>query len=425
MVVAFGIPGNFFRIISISCLTAIINTSDITNDCRFDRDLGVCGRVFVRSKSGAIQQKLVKIDRAILRVSNLAIHLQSAEERKGFSPNKEDHLSPILATAATRSLSQTEGSNDSAEEKEGKKNDEEGKEGTTKDGWTEYQEPLLISLLASELQLNITDIVDFELSLFDIQKAALGGVHSEFVHSGRLDNLASCFLAVQALVECVDNVELLAGDEDINMVVLYDHEEVGSSSAVGAAGPILGEAVDRISAALSKDGNVSADERDATIHRSFVLSSDQAHALHPNYASKHEKSHQPQMNGGMVIKRNANQRYATNGVTALIMREIARRASLPPVQEFIVRQDCGCGSTIGPLISTATGIRAIDMGCPQLSMHSIRETMGTCDCKTFLFVLFCLCRLFLIFLHIIVTSGLKLFKSFFQYFREVDESIDQ
>jgi len=231
MVVAFGIPGNFFRIISISCLTAIINTSDITNDCRFDRDLGVCGRVFVRSKSGAIQQKLVKIDRAILRVSNLAIHLQSAEERKGFSPNKEDHLSPILATAATRSLSQTEGSNDSAEEKEGKKNDEEGKEGTTKDGWTEYQEPLLISLLASELQLNITDIVDFELSLFDIQKAALGGVHSEFVHSGRLDNLASCFLAVQALVECVDNVELLAGDEDINMVVLYDHEEVGSSSA--------------------------------------------------------------------------------------------------------------------------------------------------------------------------------------------------
>jgi aspartyl aminopeptidase len=88
------------------------------------------------------------------------------------------------------------------------------------------------------------------------------------------------------------------------------------------------------------------------------------------------------MNGGMVIKRNANQRYATNGVTGVVMREIAKRASLPPVQEFIVRQDCGCGSTIGPLISSATGIRAIDMGCPQLSMHSIRETMGVCDCKS-------------------------------------------
>ena len=111
------------------------------------------------------------------------------------------------------------------------------------------------------------------------------------------------------------------------------------------------------------------------------LSTLAAHALHPNYSSKHEKNHQPQMNAGMVIKRNANQRYATNGVTGVLIREVARRASLPPVQEFIVRQDCGCGSTIGPLLSTATGIRAIDMGCPQLSMHSIRETMGVCDCK--------------------------------------------
>lgn len=133
----------------------------------------------MRSKSGGIQQKFVKIDRAILRVSNLAIHLQSADERKnGFSPNKEDHLSPILATAATKCLSQTKGLNDSAEGEDETTNDEEGKQETTNDGWTEYQEPLLMSLLASELQLNYTDIVDFELSLFDIQKAALGGVHS-------------------------------------------------------------------------------------------------------------------------------------------------------------------------------------------------------------------------------------------------------
>ena len=146
----------------------------------------------------------------------------------------------------------------------------------------------------------------------------------------------------------------------------------------------MGEAVKRISSALHSDDASAGSEMDmyeATIRKSFVLSSDQAHALHPNYASKHEKNHQPQMNGGMVIKRNANQRYATNAVTGMIIREIARRAKLKPVQEFIVRQDCGCGSTIGPLISTATGIRSIDMGCPQLSMHSIRETMGVCDCK--------------------------------------------
>jgi len=154
-------------------------------------------------------------------------------------------------------------------------------------------------------------------------------------------------------------------------------DAIGNS--VGAASPIMSDAVRRISAALndSSDEDVQAE----SIRKSFVLSVDQAHAIHPNYASKHEASHQPKMNEGMVIKRNANQRYATTTVTGLLMREVAKRGGLPPVQEFIVRQDCGCGSTIGPLISTATGIRAIDMGCPQLSMHSIRETMGVCDCK--------------------------------------------
>ena len=109
------------------------------------------------------------------------------------------------------------------------------------------------------------------------------------------------------------------------------------------------------------------------------------------------------MNSGMVIKRNANQRYATTGVTGLIVRELARRADLPPVQEFVVRNDCGCGSTIGPIISTATGMRAIDMGCPQLSMHSIRETMGVKD----------------------FTHGLALFRAFFDDFSEVDDSIEE
>lgn len=131
-----------------------------------------------------------------------------------------------------------------------------------------------------------------------------------------------------------------------------------------------------ISGALGAENEIQE-----AMKKSFVISSDQAHALHPNYLSKHEKSHQPQMNAGMVIKRNANQRYATNGATAVVMREIVRRASLPPLQEFIVRQDCGCGSTIGPLISASTGIRTIDVGCPQLSMHSIREQMGISDRK--------------------------------------------
>ena len=159
------------------------------------------------------------------------------------------------------------------------------------------------------------------------------------------------------------------------MTLTYDHEEIGSNSNVGAASPILKEAVKRISAVLNSKDNKNSielfDLYEATVRKSFVLSSNRAHAVHPNYASKHEKMHQPQMNSGMVIKRNGNQKYATTGPTGIIMREIARRSNLPPLQEFIVRQDCGCGSTIGPIISSSTGIRAIDVGCPSLSMHSL------------------------------------------------------
>jgi hypothetical protein len=145
-------------------------------------------------------------------------------------------------------------------------------------------------------------------------------------------------------------------------------------------------------------------------------------------SAKHEKAHAPKMNDGMVIKRNSNQRYATTGVTGLIIREIARKAGLGPVQEFVVRNDCGCGSTIGPVISANTGIRAIDMGCPQLSMHSIRESMGTSDCKCYyhyflirLSVFIMLCALSF---HIHpVTNGVNMFVAFFKHFREVDSSI--
>lgn len=355
----------------------------------------------MRKEDGGIEQRLVKVDRSILRISNLAIHLQTAKEREAFAFNKEDHLSPILAMEAKKAL-------------DGK--DEKKKDESTSDGWTEYQEPALLTILANELGTEVADIVDFELSLFDIQKANLGGAFSEFIHSARLDNLASCFLATKALIDHVQAGKL-STDGEVSMIVLYDHEEVGSNSAVGAASPIMSETIQRISSTF----DVSYD---GMIRRSFCCSVDQAHALHPNYASKHEKAHMPKMNGNMVIKvsfpsvfliclspglanpllkRNSNQRYATNVVTGLIIREIAKKAGLPPIQEFIVRQDCGCGSTIGPAISTSTGIRTIDLGCPQLSMHSIRETMGVCD----------------------LTNGLAVFKAFFEHFSEVDASIEQ
>ena len=194
----------------------------------FDRDLGISGRVFCRQEDGSITQKLVKIDRAILRIPNLAIHLRTEDERKAFVVNKEDHLSPILAGRIEDALNAQKDSNTDEDGDDSKTN---AASKATKDGWTEYQEPLLVQLLAGELGVETTDIVDFELNMFDIQKAALGGMHSEFLFSARLDNLASCFLAVESLVQCVNDDSFLENDKDINMVVLYDHEEVGSASA--------------------------------------------------------------------------------------------------------------------------------------------------------------------------------------------------
>jgi aspartyl aminopeptidase len=372
----------------------------------FDRDLGISGRIFVRSCASTtddegtnkeiIQQKLVKIDRPLLRISNLAIHLQTPEERKGFTVNSEEHLSPIISMEVKKALTGDDNKKSST-----------GDGNTSNDnGWSEHQEPALLYLLATELNCSPSDIIDFELNLYDIQKSALGGAFSEFVYSSRLDNLASCFMAVEALSESVEP-EMLQRQTDINMIVLYDHEEVGSTSAVGAASPILEEAVEGITIALASSSNQQQRQQQHLLSKikrnSFVISSDQAHAIHPNYSSKHEKNHQPKMNAGMVIKRNSNQRYATNPVGGVIIREIARKANLKAPQEFIVRQDCGCGSTIGPTISARTGIRTIDMGCPQLSMHSIRETMGTKD----------------------LSNGINFFKAYFHHFRNVDISLEQ
>ena len=369
----------------------------------FDRDLGISGRVLVRKRSEeaagdrgggeTIVQRLVKIDRPVARVSTLCIHLQTADERKAFKVNKEDHMTPILgmqpaaavlADAAKAQL--TSGEQDISLD----------------DPWSKDQEPLILDLLAGELGIDRADIADFELNLFDCQPASLGGIKKEFLNSARLDNLATCFVATEALAEYAES-GALESDEDISLIALFDHEEVGSQSAQGAGSPVMAEAVRRISSALSNHPHtLDPDIFSASIRQSFVFSVDQAHAVHPNYASKHEKNHAPKMNSGVVMKTNQNQRYATNGVTGFIVREICRRAKLVPVQEFVVRNDCPCGSTIGPIISANTGIRTVDAGMPQLSMHSCREVMGIAD----------------------LTNGLDLFKAYFKHFREIDNAIE-
>eukprot|EP00571_Detonula_confervacea_P014483 CAMPEP_0172307440 /NCGR_PEP_ID=MMETSP1058-20130122/8301_1 /TAXON_ID=83371 /ORGANISM="Detonula confervacea, Strain CCMP 353" /LENGTH=575 /DNA_ID=CAMNT_0013019611 /DNA_START=68 /DNA_END=1795 /DNA_ORIENTATION=- len=361
----------------------------------FDRDLGISGRVLVRTidpetQKEKIEQHLVRIHKPLARVSTLCIHLQSREEMGAFKVNKEEHLSPILGTSTLLEAAAAKQLNQFGEED---------------DAWKKGQEPALLKLIASELGIETKQIANFELGLFDCQPASLGGIKNEFLYSARLDNLATVFVSLEAIVD-YSKSEDVAEDDMISLIACFDHEEIGSDSTHGAGSPVMSEAVERITSAFSDNTHSRDPETHASaIRKSFIFSVDQAHALHPNYPSKHEKNHAPMMNAGVVIKTNQNQRYATNGVTGFIARELAKKGwdgTKVPIQEFCVRSDCPCGSTIGPILSANTGIRAVDLGMPQLSMHSCREVMGVAD----------------------LTHGLNLFKSFFKYFNEVDECLE-
>eukprot|EP00605_Chrysophyceae_sp_TOSAG23-4_P002791 GSChrysophyteH1.ASY1.ANO1.3075.1 assembled CDS len=191
--------------------------------------------------------------------------------------------------------------------------------------------PVLLRMMADQLGVDVGSIEDMELQLIDTQPSAIGGAGGELLFS------------VQAT------------QKGVHMTMFFDHEEVGSQSPCGAGSGLFLDTI-----------------------KSFVVSIDMAHAKHPNYQSKHDSTMAPRINQGLVVKTNANMRYATNSVSATMFRQLAKMVGCP-VQEFSVRSDTGCGSTIGPIISTLSGILTIDVGTPQFSMHSIREMMGSED----------------------------------------------
>ncbi|MEM8564806.1 MAG: M18 family aminopeptidase, partial [Pseudomonadota bacterium] len=217
-------------------------------------------------------------------------------------------------------------------------------------------------LLQEHPQCDVERVLDFELAFYDTQRPAVVGMQREFIASARLDNLLSCYVAIQALLACDGSVS--------SLVVCNDHEEVGSQSAVGAQGPMLLSLLRRI-AGSEPDYAKMAD-------RSLMISTDNAHAVHPNFTSKHDDNHGPLMNAGPVIKVNASQRYASNSETAGFFRILAAAEEVP-VQSFVVRSDMRCGSTIGPISAAGTGIRTLDVGVPTLGMHSAREMAGVRD----------------------------------------------
>lgn len=326
----------------------------------FDRDLTVAGRVIVKSENGAGPPtvRLVSIPRPILRIPNLAIHLSRNVTVEGFKVNKESDTVPILATQLAAAIN-------SAEAIPSENKDVKG------ESLLRRHPPLLISALARELQVEPEHIIDVDLYVSDTQPAAIGGVLQEFVFAPRLDNLASCFTAVRSLTGAL-NFNPDSNSKMIRMIACFDHEEVGSRSSRGADSPMLTDTMRRICNALSLNYN-------QVLAESLLVSADMAHAIHPNYSSKHEANHRPKLGGGLVVKTNQNQRYATSGISGYIIREAARRAGNMPLQEFVVPNDKPCGSTIGPLLSSRSGLRTVDVGAPMLSMHSVREMCGVDD----------------------------------------------
>jgi aspartyl aminopeptidase len=292
----------------------------------FDRDLSLAGRVTCKTAKGDLVNQLIDFKDPIAVIPSLAIHMDR-EANDSRTVNKQLHL-PVL-------MGQGEDKMD-------------------------FRALLKTQLLKQGVE--VEQVLDYELSFYDTQRPAYIGLNQEFFASARLDNLLSCYIGLQALIA--------AEKGQAQMLICTDHEEVGSASACGAQGPILSQWLER----LVPDNET----RNRLITQSVMISADNAHGIHPNYADRHDENHGPLLNRGPVIKINSNQRYATNSETSSLFRDIAQEESVP-VQAFVVRSDLGCGSTIGPITASEVGVRTVDIGVPQFAMHSIREMAGSED----------------------------------------------
>ena len=309
----------------------------------FDRDLSLAGRVSFLNEAGVIDHQLVDLEKPIAVIPSLAIHLDKEANTKR-SINQQKHLPPVLMKLPEKNVE-------------------------TKADFKD--------ILLNEVNLNIEQmsaerakvkqsravkVLDYELSFYDVQPPAVIGLHDDFIASARLDNLLSCYTGLMALLD--------SDAKQNTLLVCNDHEEVGSMSAAGAQGPFLKSVLQRM---CDSDEDVSR-----MIANSMMISADNAHGVHPNYADKHDANHGPVLNDGPVIKVNSNQRYASNSETGALFKYLCELADVP-VQSFVVRSDLACGSTIGPITASELGVKTVDVGVPTFAMHSIRELAGRWD----------------------------------------------
>jgi len=298
-----------------------------------DRDLGISGRVAVRRNGAGAAVRLLRVDRAVCAIPQLAIHLDREVATKGLVIDAQNHLTPLWGIATV----------------------DDG------DGFAGF--------VAKELGVTPDDVLGWDLMLHDLEPGALVGRDDELLGSARLDNLASCWAAVDALAGTAP-----AANAPIPVVCLFDHEEVGSTSDRGAGSSLLPTVLER--SVLSRGGSAESFHR--ALARSACLSADMAHATHPNYADRHDPEHTVALNGGPVVKVNANVRYATDAPGAALVALAAEQARVP-LQRFAMRSDMPCGSTIGPVTAARLGITTVDVGMPQLAMHAAREYAGSQD----------------------------------------------
>ncbi|MCL4121173.1 UNVERIFIED_CONTAM: hypothetical protein GTU68_066812 [Idotea baltica] len=282
----------------------------------FDRDLSMAGRVSYLDSNASLHHGLVNFKKAIAIIPSLAIHLDR-DANKDRTINAQEHLPPVLM------------------------------HGTEEDSF-DFRALLKQQLLTETSELDVATVLDYEISLYDTQGAAITGLNDDFISSARLDNLLSCFVGLEALLN--------SNGQQAALLSCSDHEEVGSLSTSGARGPFLESVLLRLCG--------HHEDYHRLMQSSLLISVDNAHAIHPNYADKHDEGHGPKLNAGPVIKTNANQRYATNSETSAIFRQLCASENVP-VQDFVVRSDMGCGSTIGPISAGSLGVRTLDIGFAQ------------------------------------------------------------
>jgi aspartyl aminopeptidase len=281
-----------------------------------DRDLGLAGRVMVRNDVG-IESRLVHIDKPLLRLPNLAIHMNREVNESGLKFNKQTELPLLLGVGEDEQTAEAQ-----------------------------FRRPL-----AEALGVAPENLMTWELAACDTQKGSFWGADNEFIANSQLDNLASCHAALSALL-AVENPGQTC------LVALFDHEEVGSESAAGAGGSLVGDVLQRIAGNFALDG----EDLRRLLARSFFIS----------------PGHRVLVNAGPVIKHNCNQRYSTGADTAALFMAICEQAGVP-CQQYAHRTDLGCGSTIGPIVAARLGIPSVDVGSPMWAMHSIRESAGVVD----------------------------------------------